>query len=1020
MKSYTRTFYKTIFASILLLTSQLAFAQSMPDKVTTYQDEQGWKLLVNGKDFFIKGVVWGYSPRDENFTFNLWGLPEQDIRNVLDHDFSLMQQAGVNAIRSFSMIPPKWVQYINDQYSIKTVINPLMGRYGATVGGRFIETPDYSDPLTRQTLKQQALDAIRTYKDVPGVIMFALGNESNYGLSWSSFEIENLPEGEQQSARAEHLYSLFAETLAEGQKLTRTPITLVNGDIQYLSIISKYKTTLPMLGVNAYRGETFTSLWKDVKRQLDRPVVFFEFGSDVYNAKDYREDMMAQAQYLKKQWQDIYVNAYGHGYGNAIGGFVFEWRDEWWKYKQTEKLADHDNNASWENGGYKFDHIAGENNMNEEWFGVMRLGQVNDQGVFVAEPRIAYDLLAEVWKIDPLTSETSMIRNQIDAIDMPALQQRAQQRDEENNWGQENQAFYLESAEVTLDALHKGYDTFNPTEDEERKTITEFGQSALLKFRFNHQKLSGNFNINAIGNATDSDFKFKYGDRIIDDDKSHIEVYDFTASYSDKHFDLNAFYHVPRYHWKKKGDFFGLVYEVTDMEGQDIWNSKAPFGIEYVGKHATDGLTILAGPEIYWGANPKAVVKYQFGDKKQYAVMHSEEFEQREDGSDSSGNVAKPKNRQSSIYAKLAFSPRTQFEIGGLISGTDKINQLYDFVDNGVIKTNEVKLQDTLAVKGKLSFPVSDFATGYAKLGYFGLVADGGEPLRELGSELPYSEAGNQRNFEAGVQINRGHYTLFPRILIRDNLISANPLVNPTTIGTTLYPGVVPRNTDHDPFAVTGNRAAKAFEVILTFDPTPETPFYDWDNNLRENADFAYNLVLAVVDFEANTDAHLYYDKDNERTAVFEGEGFEPHRIWLTKSKLVFNPNALIKAALHLEAGRQIATGLPAAPIHYQKITAEITHNRQNIYRFELAKDKWGPYDFQREHNVTYPQQLEMEYVRLFNRGLKEKESSRFGLKLLYRTLDQGAEQEWKNTSGQTTLINDHMYEIQTYYTHRF
>ena len=38
------------------------------DKVTTYKDENGWKLQVNGEDYFIKGVVWGYTPRGQNYT----------------------------------------------------------------------------------------------------------------------------------------------------------------------------------------------------------------------------------------------------------------------------------------------------------------------------------------------------------------------------------------------------------------------------------------------------------------------------------------------------------------------------------------------------------------------------------------------------------------------------------------------------------------------------------------------------------------------------------------------------------------------------------------------------------------------------------------------------------------------------------------------------------------------------------------------------------------------------------------
>ena len=49
------------------------------DVVTTYQDENGWKLLVNGNDFYVKGVVWGYTPRNQNFNYDLYGQPPEQV-----------------------------------------------------------------------------------------------------------------------------------------------------------------------------------------------------------------------------------------------------------------------------------------------------------------------------------------------------------------------------------------------------------------------------------------------------------------------------------------------------------------------------------------------------------------------------------------------------------------------------------------------------------------------------------------------------------------------------------------------------------------------------------------------------------------------------------------------------------------------------------------------------------------------------------------------------------------------------
>jgi len=339
-----------------LLAAVLIFAapdvtHAQANKVETYKDESGWKLKVDGEDFYVKGVVWSYSPRGQNYSYGLFNESDDFIRKVLDYDFGLMKKMGVNTIRSFTMIPPEWVEYIYREHGIMTVINPLMGRYGYTVDGQWVPFTDYSDPITRATLKRDMQEYVQRYKDTPGVLMFAFGNESNYGLSWSSFEIENLPEGEQNTAKARYLYSLFEEVISAGQAIAPNhPFSIVNGDIQYIDLIAELVPSLDVLGSNVYRGTSFTDLWQRVDEKLDLPVVFFEFGSDAFNARTFQEDQAAQALILKEQWQEMYQQAYGNGgVGNSIGGYIFEWRDEWWKYLQTENLDIQDTNASWSN-----------------------------------------------------------------------------------------------------------------------------------------------------------------------------------------------------------------------------------------------------------------------------------------------------------------------------------------------------------------------------------------------------------------------------------------------------------------------------------------------------------------------------------------------------------------------------------------------------------------------------------------------------------------------------------------------
>ena len=130
-----------ILAVMLVFSVPLA-SHAQVDKVTTYKDESGWKLQVNGEDYYIKGVVWSYSPRGQNYSYNLWGESDDFIRKVLDYEMGLMKAANINTIRSFGMIPPEWVTYIYREHGIMSVINPLMGRYGYNVDGKWIPFTD--------------------------------------------------------------------------------------------------------------------------------------------------------------------------------------------------------------------------------------------------------------------------------------------------------------------------------------------------------------------------------------------------------------------------------------------------------------------------------------------------------------------------------------------------------------------------------------------------------------------------------------------------------------------------------------------------------------------------------------------------------------------------------------------------------------------------------------------------------------------------------------------------------------
>jgi beta-galactosidase len=1044
--------FKQVTRAISLLTVALLVGASFAtvaqaaDVVTTRKDENGWRLLVNGEDYYVKGVVWSYTPRGENYNYNLWREDERLVKAVIDYDFTLLKAAGVNSIRTFMMIPPKWITYIYETYGIRTVINPLMGRYGYTVAGRWRPFTDYSDPVTRAVLKADTLAIIDTYKNVPGVLMFALGNESNYGLEWSSFEIENLPTGEQQSAKARYLYSLFNEVIVEGKKIAPNhPFSIVNGDIQYIDLIAELVPELDILGSNVYRGKSFTDLWQQVDARLDLPVLFFEFGSDAFNAREMREDQLAQATYLKAQWQEMYQKAWGNGEeGNSIGGTVFQSRDEWWKYLQEENLDIHDTTASWSNQAYMFDWMPDANNMNEEWFGIMALGTPNRDGVYEARPRMAYDVLSAIWSIDPyqfkrsanersIAGASSAIEQSFAGINMELYELRGEVRRLSSVTEEKRQTLSFTGGELRLEMVLNGEEQAI-TEDGKDGLEFSDGQMVFLDFAFAPtERIDGQFSINVLGNVAETEpLQIQYGRRGLSfdtvlvegqeqtvvrvEDRERVEIYDFNAEYRGDTFDIEAFYHTPRYHWKYEGDFFGLIRETTDMAGMDIWNAKAPSGVEMVGKGAFEGLTLLVGPEVYWGANPKIVTKYDFSLAGfDYTFIHAEDVARLDDSATATAATER-QSRQTTLYTTRTFANDMKLELGAIMSATEKVGDNYTRLSgSGDIILDEIEFKDTLGVKGRLTFDLFD-TLSYVAFDIGGLVADGGDGLREFGTRLPYSNLGNKNEYEAGMMINFGDYMLFPRFLYRTNLVDANPFIEPGIgPGGVLEPGLTPRNREKDPFAVLGNREARSAEVFLTYDPTGGTPFYAWDNDWREDAAVAWNVGLNYTENRRPTDAYLFFFEPTGENVPF-GAGLPKEDVWTASTRMVFNPNSNARYIINLLAGNEQSTGNPERGTReFYELEAKVVLRNRHIISGYFKKDAWGPYDFHRQFNVTFPEQYMIDYAYLMDHRRDWLKSTQIGLRTLYRSLDENSP-----TNEFLDGDNDYLVQTQFYMIYRF
>ncbi len=406
---------KNIFLNLFFFFITSFYLSAQTDSISIIQGNEGMKLSVNGDDFMINGMNWDYFPIGTNYSYSLWSQSDDFIQSALDTEMSLLKEIGVNAVRQYTGVPAKWIKYIYEKYGIYTMLNHSFGRYGLTLDGNWVANTEYADPRTRELLLSEVKTLAEEYKDTPGLLLYLLGNENNYGLYWDGAETEDIPiEDRKSTARARAMYKLFNEATVLMKAIDTThPIAICNGDLLFLDIIVEECKDVDILGTNMYRGVSFGDAFQKVKDDFNKPLLFTEFGADAFNAIQDTEDQQSQAYYVVGNWKEIYANAAGLGKaGNSIGGFTFQFSDGWWKFGQTKNLDIHDHNASWNNGGYAEDFVDGKNNMNEEWFGICAKGPTDQKGFYQLFPRAAYYTLKEVHKINPYDINSSLESNE--------------------------------------------------------------------------------------------------------------------------------------------------------------------------------------------------------------------------------------------------------------------------------------------------------------------------------------------------------------------------------------------------------------------------------------------------------------------------------------------------------------------------------------------------------------------------------------------------------------------------------
>jgi len=297
---------------------------------------RGRQLLVDGKPLHLKGVAWNPIPKGGRHPANL------DFAGNVERDAEMMQQAGINAVRTYEPITER------------AVLDALWAR------GIWVVNSVYSWGKAPPDSVIKIVDAV---KDHPAILMWTIGNEWNYNGLYVGMN------------RAQCLARIGEIARLVRQADSAHPIASIYGGLGQLDDAIARLPEIDVWAINSYRGLSFGNLFNTYASLSGKPMFFGEYGADAWNANIGREDEQSQADATTALTQEIMAASAVREAGVCLGGFVFEFCDEWWKDGGGSPSV-HDTGGIAPGGGPHPDKT-----FNEEWWGLVNLDR---------SPRLAF------------------------------------------------------------------------------------------------------------------------------------------------------------------------------------------------------------------------------------------------------------------------------------------------------------------------------------------------------------------------------------------------------------------------------------------------------------------------------------------------------------------------------------------------------------------------------------------------------------------------------------------------------
>lgn len=258
-------------------------------KVEIVGQKPNWRLLVNGKDFYIKGAGCGKA----------WGWEDEDY-------LKLAKDLGANCLRTWGT--DQGTKYYLDKAQ----------EYGLMVdAGIWLNHTNRSkisyigDSQYKKKIRKQTLSYVRKFKTHPAVLMWNVGNEV---MIFSSTEEEKIA------------FCRFLENLVQDIKKIDPNHPVVYAAASYANIkyLKKYVPSLDIVGMNSYGSiRPVQGNWDFL--DFNKPYVITEYGPSLPQdrPKDENDRSIELTDWQKASMYKVRTGQIWDFKGCNLGGFVF-------------------------------------------------------------------------------------------------------------------------------------------------------------------------------------------------------------------------------------------------------------------------------------------------------------------------------------------------------------------------------------------------------------------------------------------------------------------------------------------------------------------------------------------------------------------------------------------------------------------------------------------------------------------------------------------------------------------------